>query len=54
MILNINSWCGGCELWAGGEGEPHPAPRLVGLFAVLSQCVGRVRAVLATDTQRSH
>ncbi|XP_074639461.1 diacylglycerol kinase epsilon-like [Acropora palmata] len=25
VILNINSWCGGCELWCSGDGE-HFAP----------------------------
>lgn len=29
VVLNINSWCGGCELWLGNEHEHTSPPRLV-------------------------
>ena len=29
VVLNINSWCGGCELWLGNEHEHPSPPRLV-------------------------
>ena len=27
VILNINSWCGGCELWVDGDEERSSPPR---------------------------
>ena len=29
VILNINSWCGGCELWASDDEEHSVPPRSV-------------------------
>ena len=28
VVLNINSWCGGCELWLGNEHVHSSPPRL--------------------------
>ena len=27
VILNINSWCGGCELWVNDDQERSSPPR---------------------------
>lgn len=29
VFLNINSWCGGCELWVNGDEEHSSPPRSV-------------------------